>query len=41
MARFVGLNMAASSAGTRQQLGWQPSHPTLLEDLEQGHYFEN
>lgn len=41
MARFVGLNMAASSALTRQQLGWQPSHPTLLEDLEQGHYFEN
>lgn len=41
MARFVGLNMAASSTLTRQELGWQPSHPTLLEDLEQGHYFEN
>ncbi|MDO7874792.1 SDR family oxidoreductase [Hymenobacter sp. ASUV-10] len=41
MARFVGLNMAASSALTQQQLGWQPSHPTLLADLEQGHYFEN
>ena len=41
MARFVGLNMAASSALTRQQLGWHPTHPTLLEDLEQGHYFKN
>ena len=41
MARFVGLNMAASSALTRQQLGWEPSHATLLEDLEQGHYFES
>lgn len=41
MARFVGLGMAASSTLTQQQLGWQPNHPTLLEDLEQGHYFES
>ncbi|MCB2406470.1 SDR family oxidoreductase [Hymenobacter lucidus] len=39
MARFVGLDLAASSALTRQRLGWQPTHPGLLADLEQGHYF--
>ena len=39
LARFVGLDLAASSALTQQQLGWQPTHPSLLADLEQGHYF--
>ena len=29
-----------SSAQTRELLGWQPVHPTLIEDLEQGHYFK-
>lgn len=39
LARFVGLDLAASSALTQQRLGWQPTHPSLLADLEQGHYF--
>jgi nucleoside-diphosphate-sugar epimerase len=39
MARFVGLDLSASSTLTQQQLGWQPSHPGLLADLDQ-HYFE-
>ena len=39
MARFAGLDMAASSALTQQRLGWQPTHLGLLEDLEQGDYF--
>jgi nucleoside-diphosphate-sugar epimerase len=39
MARFVGLDLAASSTLTRQRLGWHPTHPGLLADLEQGHYF--
>ena len=30
----------ASSTRTRELLGWQPVHPTLIEDLEQGHYFK-
>lgn len=30
-----------SSAETRELLGWQPVHPTLIADLEQGHYFKN
>ena len=28
-----------SNASTRQLLGWEPSHPGLLADLDQGHYF--
>lgn len=39
MARFVGLDLPATSILTRQELGWLPSHPGLLADLEQGHYF--
>ena len=30
-----------SSAQTWELLGWQPVHPTLIADLEQGHYFKN
>lgn len=30
-----------SSVETRELLGWQPVHPTLIADLEQGHYFKN
>ncbi|MFD1873340.1 SDR family oxidoreductase [Hymenobacter bucti] len=39
MARFAGLDMAASGALTQQRLGWQPAHPSLLADLALGHYF--
>ena len=39
MGYFAGLDMGASSALTQQWLGWQPTHPGLLADLEQGHYF--
>lgn len=39
MARFVGLDMPASSVLTQQQLNWHPSHSSLLADLEQGSYF--
>ena len=33
MAMFVGLDMSASSAWTREQLGWRPEGATLIEDL--------
>lgn len=33
LARFVGLNLVASSAWTRAELGWQPGGPGLLADL--------
>jgi hypothetical protein len=28
-----------SNAGTRQLLDWEPVHPGLITDLEDGHYF--
>lgn len=33
LAHFMTMNMPASSALTRQRLGWAPSGPSLLEDL--------
>jgi len=24
---------------TRELLGWQPTHPGLIDDLDEGHYF--
>jgi nucleoside-diphosphate-sugar epimerase len=30
-----------SSVQTQELVGWRPVYPTLIEDLEQGHYFEN
>jgi nucleoside-diphosphate-sugar epimerase len=39
LSRFAGLDGPASSAATRELLGWQPEHPGLLEDVDAGHYF--
>ena len=36
---FVGADNPTSSEVTRKVLGWEPSHPRLIEDLEDGHYF--
>jgi nucleoside-diphosphate-sugar epimerase len=36
---LVGLDNPTSSAHTRALLGWQPTHATLLEDIDEGHYF--
>ena len=36
---FLGLDILASSTATRELLGWQPTRPGLIEDLEQGRYF--
>ena len=38
LAQFVGLDMPASSALTRDLLGWEPTGPTLVEDIESGAY---
>jgi nucleoside-diphosphate-sugar epimerase len=40
LADFLGVDAPASSALTRDLLGWQPTQPGLIEDLEQGHYFQ-
>jgi nucleoside-diphosphate-sugar epimerase len=34
MTMFVGLDMAASSAWTRERLGWRPTGPGLIADLK-------
>ena len=41
LAGFAALDVRASSALTRELVGWEPTHPGLIEDLEQGHYFNN
>jgi nucleoside-diphosphate-sugar epimerase len=38
MAPFAGLDMSASNAWTRARLGWEPSGPELLADLERMNY---
>ncbi|HTU79893.1 MAG TPA: SDR family oxidoreductase [Solirubrobacteraceae bacterium] len=36
---FLGLDAPASSELTRELLGWQPTQPGLIADLDEGHYF--
>ncbi|MGB8732631.1 MAG: SDR family oxidoreductase [Candidatus Sulfotelmatobacter sp.] len=38
---FAGRDSPVSSARTREQLGWNPSGPTLLTDLNAMKYFEH
>lgn len=38
LARFVGWDLAGSSAKTRKELGWEPTGPSLLTDLENMRY---
>ena len=35
LGAFVGLDMPASSAQTRERLGWRPTGPGLIADLQQ------
>jgi len=39
LAGFLAADSPASSALTRELVGWQPRHPGLIDDLDQGHYF--
>ena len=39
LARFLALDVAASNTLTRELLGWEPTGPGLVADVEQGHYF--
>lgn len=36
---FFSVDMPTSSTRTQELLGWTPTHPTLLADLEAGYYF--
>jgi nucleoside-diphosphate-sugar epimerase len=38
LGMFFGADAPASSARTRSLLGWEPTHPTLLEEIAVGHY---
>jgi hypothetical protein len=40
LAEFFSADNLASSQWTQDQLGWNPTHPGLLEDPENGSYFE-
>jgi nucleoside-diphosphate-sugar epimerase len=41
LAAFVGFDMPASSAQTQERLGWHPTGPGLIADLEQMKYSES
>jgi hypothetical protein len=36
---FITLDITMHNADTRQFLSWEPTHPGLIADLENGHYF--
>ncbi|MGF6851957.1 SDR family oxidoreductase [Paraburkholderia sp. CI3] len=40
MAMFAALDMPASSAQTQARLGWRPTGPTLLADLNEARYVQ-
>lgn len=37
---FFAMDGPASSAKTQQELGWRPTYPGLMADLDAGHYFQ-
>jgi nucleoside-diphosphate-sugar epimerase len=39
LGHFVAVDSPATAAVTRELLAWEPTGPSLLEDLEQGHYY--
>ena len=36
---FITLDITMPNAETKRLLGWEPAHPGLIADLDQGHYF--
>jgi nucleoside-diphosphate-sugar epimerase len=40
MSHFVSIDCPASSVETQQQLGWRPTHPSLIADIGRRIYFE-
>ena len=36
---FVGLDLTGSSVQTQRMLGWRPTGPGLITDLDRAHYF--
>jgi nucleoside-diphosphate-sugar epimerase len=40
LGTFVGMDNSTSSSMTRNRLGWSPTQWNLIQDLEQGSYFD-
>jgi hypothetical protein len=38
---FVTLDNLTSSDQTQHLLGWQPTHPGHIDDLDHGHYVQD
>jgi nucleoside-diphosphate-sugar epimerase len=36
---FVTMDITMPNTDTRRLLGWEPTHPGLIADLDEGHYF--
>ena len=41
IAPFAAIDCPASAVQTQKQLGWRPTQPGLIADLENGRYFKN
>jgi hypothetical protein len=41
LAHFVGLDSPVTATITRELLGWEPTGPSLLQDLGQDHYYRS
>jgi nucleoside-diphosphate-sugar epimerase len=41
LGAFAQLDNPTSSALTQELVGWRPAHPSLLADLDEGHYFQS
>ena len=40
IGQFFAMEMSATSDATRERFGWEPTGPTLLEDIAAGAYFD-
>lgn len=38
---LVSIDNPTSSALTQERLGWGPTHPPLIADIKEGHYFND
>ena len=41
VGHFVAVGSPATATATRKLLAWEPTGPSLLEDLEQDHYYRH
>jgi hypothetical protein len=41
LSAIASIDNPTSSALTQERLGWRPTHPMLIVDIEQGHYFND